>query len=755
LINILHIDVNDSENKMLNQSLEGTFPEFHVLSTSSLADAISIVLNNKIDILLIFHSNLINIFEFISTLKKISKAPIIVYSNQDDSHLNHTIDIVVDDYIILGTSSDQQLILSKQIKKIIETHRDFELGLSILDSGIIALVVVSDEKILYANSFFEKLLLVNKNSIINSSFLSYIPQTDWIEVRKMLQNGGEGTLNLSSSNGVVYNYKVVIRPIVLSGRNSMLVLIHAKNEELSYNVKLDSLRSFVPKILFSPSINEIIKNTLDIVETCFNADFISYLTIENNEISCFERRWKKNNMRYPFSSDGYISRCLNEGKTCIINNPEKSSLDEIIFKSELLLPIKNINDKTDIISIKSSSVNAYDHYDLTIARDICLYVECAYRILSESKTTINSGIQYSNLITYFNEAIYIISNSSLIYLNQKGAELIGYLKPSDILGTDIFNYIAPEFKEFFKNKLNYVLKSGTSDKYEIKLITPNNISINVEVNGSFIVFNDQPAYLAVVNDITNNKYKQEQFEKYTRELEKQIKQSSQEMFEAQQFIAAGKLASMVGHDLRSPLQSIKNAIYIMRKQPEQAEDMYQSIELSVNRALSMLEDLRNKTRETPLKIEPTNLPEIIMNIIKDTQIPDNIFVDLRLDPNLKIVEIDSLKIRRVIDNIIRNAVEAMPRGGTLIIETSTTPDHFIINIKDDGVGISEENKRNLFRPFYTTKTNGLGLGLAYSQKAVEAHGGTIEVISEIGKGTIFKITLNQHQSIHSEGGQSS
>ena len=236
---------------------------------------------------------------------------------------------------------------------------------------------------------------------------------------------------------------------------------------------------------------------------------------------------------------------------------------------------------------------------------------------------------------------------------------------------------------------------------------------------------------------------QDQIKKYANYLELQVENKTQELLEAQQFVAAGKLASMMGHDLRSPLQAIRNAAYLVRKQPDRSEEMLSHIEASVDRALSMLEDLRYRTMETSLKFESTDLHKLIMDIIRDTPSTDKIEVDVRLDPELKIVNIDSLKMRRVIDNLVRNAIEAMPGGGKLTLETKGDGDQYIITVTDTGVGIPAENLPNLFKLYYTTKSKGLGLGLAYSQRAVEAHGGTINVESTVGKGTSFKIEMKK------------
>ncbi|MGD0803518.1 MAG: ATP-binding protein, partial [Candidatus Bathyarchaeia archaeon] len=279
-----------------------------------------------------------------------------------------------------------------------------------------------------------------------------------------------------------------------------------------------------------------------------------------------------------------------------------------------------------------------------------------------------------------------------------------------------------------------------------KLLKRDGSTIDIEVDASRIYFEGKPASLAIEKDVTSLKETQEQIKRHTVDLEQQVENRTQELLEAQQFAAAGRMASMVGHDLRSPLQSIKNASYLMRRQPERSDDMLNSIDSSVDRALAMLEELRHQTRETPLKLEATDLPGMITDIIKQTPMDENVAVDMRLEPTLKIVEIDPLKVRRILENLVRNALEAMPNGGRLTVETKDDGNYFTILVTDTGVGIPRERLPNLFRPFYTTKSKGLGLGLAYSQKAAEVHGGTIEVESEVGKGTTFKVRLPHRTS---------
>jgi signal transduction histidine kinase len=105
--------------------------------------------------------------------------------------------------------------------------------------------------------------------------------------------------------------------------------------------------------------------------------------------------------------------------------------------------------------------------------------------------------------------------------------------------------------------------------------------------------------------------------------------------------------------------------------------------------------------------------------------------------------VDIVKIRRVLDNLIRNACEAISGPGTVTVKADRIGGNLEIEVSDTGVGISNEFMPNLFQTFKTTKKRSLGLGLAYSKKAVEAHGGTITVESKVGEGTKFTVRLPQ------------
>ena len=200
-----------------------------------------------------------------------------------------------------------------------------------------------------------------------------------------------------------------------------------------------------------------------------------------------------------------------------------------------------------------------------------------------------------------------------------------------------------------------------------------------------------------------------------------------------------RMSGMVRHDIRKPLQTIQSATYMLRHRPERLEEFTRRIDESVEYAVKIIEDLGALTRPESLKKVSTNLNDIVEKSIEYANIPEVV----RVEKNLAVInlELDEYRIRRVVDNLIKNAVEAMPGGGKLSIELKEVEETAHLTVSDSGKGIPEEIGKKLFTPFYTTKPAGTGLGLAICKRIIEAHGGKISFESIIGEGTSFTITL--------------
>lgn len=205
--------------------------------------------------------------------------------------------------------------------------------------------------------------------------------------------------------------------------------------------------------------------------------------------------------------------------------------------------------------------------------------------------------------------------------------------------------------------------------------------------------------------------------------------------------SANRVTAMVRHDLRGPLQTIKSASFLIHADPAKAEMLTQTIDQSVDYAAKILDDLKNNT--TPMKLQQTlvNLKDIVEERVKAVNLSEGVKVRTIFETEFLVATVDPDRIKRVLDNLLKNAVEAMPKGGRLTVNVKKRGDSAVIDVKDTGSGIPPEVMVNLFTPFFSNKKGGTGLGLAFSKQAVEAHGGKISVRTKVGKGTTFRITL--------------
>lgn len=212
----------------------------------------------------------------------------------------------------------------------------------------------------------------------------------------------------------------------------------------------------------------------------------------------------------------------------------------------------------------------------------------------------------------------------------------------------------------------------------------------------------------------------------------------------------GQAATMVGHDLRNPLQAIQNAHYCVEKQLkdlnnekpifEKSLKMLQVIDDSIGYANNIVLDLRDFSSERKPERRMIDLNNLVQECLRACKLPTTVEIKTEYG-QIPQAEIDKAMIKRVFVNIITNGVQAMPDGGSMKISTRRVNGFVETSFKDTGSGISKETMKKLFTPFFTTKAQGMGMGLAICKKFVEANGGAIKVKSEEKKGTKFTIKL--------------
>lgn len=260
------------------------------------------------------------------------------------------------------------------------------------------------------------------------------------------------------------------------------------------------------------------------------------------------------------------------------------------------------------------------------------------------------------------------------------------------------------------------------------------------------------AALEVAMDITERKRLQNKLAEYSQTLEdivqkrtEQLRQTQEELVKSERLAAIGELAGMIGHDLRNPLTGIKNATYYLQKKGSlasetQVKEMLQTIDKCVNYSNKVINDLLDYSREIHVDPLECSLRQLMAEAFTILEVPSNVQVSNNLPDNPRLT-VDPDKIQRVFVNLTKNAIDALPNGGTIKVEGKIVTDNIKISFTDNGVGISNEILPKLFSPLFTTKAQGMGFGLAICKRIVEAHGGTISVSTIRGKGTTFVLTL--------------
>jgi signal transduction histidine kinase len=223
----------------------------------------------------------------------------------------------------------------------------------------------------------------------------------------------------------------------------------------------------------------------------------------------------------------------------------------------------------------------------------------------------------------------------------------------------------------------------------------------------------------------------------------EIDKKTQELRKSERFSAIGELATMVAHDLRNPLQGIANAAFYLKRSPAagpKEKEMIGLIEEDVKYSDKIISDLLDYSRTMRLEINETDPQALVMQSLSMIAVPPSIVLHNEVESKTPL-KLDVDKIRRAIVNIVTNAIDAMPNGGSLLIRTVESESSLQFIFSDTGVGMSKEVMQRIFTPLYTTKAKGMGFGLSICKRIIEAHGGHIAVDSTPGRGTTFTITL--------------
>ena len=227
----------------------------------------------------------------------------------------------------------------------------------------------------------------------------------------------------------------------------------------------------------------------------------------------------------------------------------------------------------------------------------------------------------------------------------------------------------------------------------------------------------------------------------------QLLAAQEELVRREKLAMLGQLAGCVGHELRNPLGVMSNAVYFLEKitpdRKEAVDEYLKIIRSEIDTSQRIISDLFDFSRSKTPQREEVSAVELLRRSLERCAIPEKVLVELDLPENLSAVHVDPRQLGQVFENLVLNAAQAMPEGGSLRInaEEDRAAGLLRINLSDTGEGIAEEHMKSLFEPLFTTKKQGIGLGLVVAKGLVEINNGNIYAARGPGKGTTFTVTL--------------
>jgi signal transduction histidine kinase len=263
------------------------------------------------------------------------------------------------------------------------------------------------------------------------------------------------------------------------------------------------------------------------------------------------------------------------------------------------------------------------------------------------------------------------------------------------------------------------------------------------------------AELTVVNnrleqEVSDRKKAEEALRQHDENLEDLVEEKTKLLKDSERMAAIGQTAGMVGHDIRNPLQSIIGEVYLANSELSTLPDSKEKT--NIQESLDMIKqnteyinkivlDLQDFAKPLSPCDEETNIEQMIEELLTNNGIPENIQTEANIKKDTRTVRADSAYMKRILGNLVSNAVQAMPDGGKLTVKAHRERNDVVITVTDTGVGIPEDTKDKLFTPLFTTKSKGQGFGLAVVKRLTEALDGTVTFESQKNKGTTFTIKL--------------
>jgi len=345
---------------------------------------------------------------------------------------------------------------------------------------------------------------------------------------------------------------------------------------------------------------------------------------------------------------------------------------------------------------------------------------------------------------------------NIIECNKAALDFLGLSKKNELIGKSSLMFVEKTDQQKVRKIMKNVLEVGPLINVEYAALNKDGYKFPAEFSASVIKDHsgNPTGFVTIIKDITERKLMENELRLYSERLEELVeertmalKESQERLVKAERLAAIGQAATIVGHDLRNPLQAIENGIYYINTElsnhpnSQNIKETLQAIHGSVDYADNIVKDLQTFASKREPLFRKIDINTVVKETLSHIKTPENVETVIELG-ELPKIEADKDMIKRIFVNLTINGIQAMKeKRGILKVSTKETNGFIEINFKDTGTGIKKETMPKIFTPFFTTKAQGMGVGLPICKRFVEIHNGNIKVDSKEGEGSIFTVKL--------------
>lgn len=409
-------------------------------------------------------------------------------------------------------------------------------------------------------------------------------------------------------------------------------------------------------------------------------------------------------------------------------------------KSILSVPLRTKNKVIGVMNIAAKFKHRFTVEEINlislIGSQISVAIEKAY-LLGEIR---DSEKKYRTLVENINDGYFLCQDDHVLYANTAFLSMHGYSE-SEVLGKDFRGFLPEENVAQVERILSGNWNQEMPEHLEFKRKHKNTQNLPTDLKINLTKFNGKPALICIFRDISKRK-----------EMEKKIA-------EHQRLSSIGQLTADIAHEIRNPLSSIKTNIQVLSNKLQLQGFNKRRMEIAVEEILRLdriLQDVLNFSVPVKMEMSLDHLHNVIdkcVGLIHEKIRRSKINVIQKLSRDIPQIKMNTGMFQQVILNLFLNAIDAMPHGGQIVIITRRMEIEnrkmIFLEIMDSGCGIKSENLNRVFDPFFSTKTQGAGLGLSNVKKIIDAHHGSVEIENRPNQGARIIIKLPENKNAKS------